>query len=443
MLSSSSTRRLIDGSAIMRLASPQAASAAATSRARSCVSQVKPSPIVRHSTWVPKRSTPIRSPVDQAPLMNCTTPTRKPRPRARRASPNAAVDLPLPAPVWTMRRPFSSIGFAATSASCAALRLTIFALCRSASGRFMGRFRARLGALAPPVSGGTEHKAFAASLRRDERLRGLAAPLEDHRGLSRFGASRDPQQPVVEIGQAVEGDWSALKDPEPDTDDPRIARRQGDRVQHDQPAVGKHFAEFIDPLHPQSLHVTIAVRRVDGIISGHHRGIEGVDPPDARIGIGRELRQPAAERMADRGNLGPTRSGALVAFDMGDEVAHMVADLIVLIVDGKSAQDPVEVGFPVSLVAPDGSAEGDDSFRTLDALAGPDLDPQASDGLALPGRPHLALVRSVATPDVAPFVKPAGRALVVRARLAILGVVGATRGGARRDPVSRVDPRIV
>ena len=36
----------------MRLASAHAALAAATSRARSCVSQVKPSPIVRHSTWV-------------------------------------------------------------------------------------------------------------------------------------------------------------------------------------------------------------------------------------------------------------------------------------------------------------------------------------------------------------------------------------------------------
>src|SRR3984885_7911104 len=75
MLSSSSTRRRIEGSAIIRLASAHAALAAATSRARSCVSQVKPSPIVRHSAWAPKRSMAVRSPVDHAPLMNCTTPT--------------------------------------------------------------------------------------------------------------------------------------------------------------------------------------------------------------------------------------------------------------------------------------------------------------------------------------------------------------------------------
>ena len=48
-----------------------------------------------------------RSPVCQAPLMNCTTPTRRPWPSMRSARPKAAVDLPLPGPVWTMSRPFS------------------------------------------------------------------------------------------------------------------------------------------------------------------------------------------------------------------------------------------------------------------------------------------------------------------------------------------------
>ena len=330
----------------------------------------------------------MRSPVDQAPLMNCTTPTRQPRPSARRASPKAAVDLPLPGPVWTISRPFSRIGFAATSASCTALRLAILALCRSSSSgswRFpASEGRAKPSAAAPDPRPG-QHRA-SASLRCDERrLWRVAAPFKDHRRRLRFGASRDPEQPVIEIGQAVQGDRRALKDPKPDADDARIARRQGDVVQHDQPAVGEDFAEFVDPLHPQALYVAIPVRRIDRIISCHHRGIEGVDAPDARIGIGRELRQPAAERVADGGDLGRTRAIALVAFDMADEVAHLIADLIVLIVDGKSAQDPVEVGLPVSLVAADGSAKGDDGFRTSVALARPDLDPKAPDRLAPPG----------------------------------------------------------
>ena len=64
--------------------------------------------------------------------MNCTTPTRLPRPSMRSARPKAAVDLPLPGPVWTMRSPFSIV-FSATSASCTALRFAILARWRSAS----------------------------------------------------------------------------------------------------------------------------------------------------------------------------------------------------------------------------------------------------------------------------------------------------------------------
>ena len=53
--------------------------------------------------------------------------------RARAAAgPKAAVDLPLPLPVWTISRPFSMV-LAATSASCAALRLAILALWRASS----------------------------------------------------------------------------------------------------------------------------------------------------------------------------------------------------------------------------------------------------------------------------------------------------------------------
>src|SRR5580693_160824 len=129
---------------------------------------------------------------------------------------------------------------------------------------------------------------------------------------------------------------------------------------------------------------------------------------------------------------------------MADEVADMVTDLIVLIVDGKSAQDPVEVGFPVSLVAADGSAKGDDSFGTSDALARPDLNPEAvGDGLALRCHPHSACVCSIAAPYVAPFMEPAGRAFVVGARGAIRGAIHAAYAGARRERVSCIDVRVV
>src|SRR6266481_6709239 len=50
--------------------------------------------------------------------------------RSRR--PKAAVDLPLPLPVWTMSSPFSIV-FSATSASCTALRFAILALWRASS----------------------------------------------------------------------------------------------------------------------------------------------------------------------------------------------------------------------------------------------------------------------------------------------------------------------
>ena len=116
------------------------------------------------------------------------------------------------------------------------------------------------------------------------------------------------------------------------------------------------------------------MRRIDGIKSRHHRGVERVDPPDARIGIGRKLRQSAAERVADGGDLSRSAPVARVAHDMVEEVADMVAHLVVLVVDGESAQNPVEVGFPVSFVPADGAAKGDDSFGTASAHARPDLD---------------------------------------------------------------------
>ena len=79
------------------------------SRARSWVSQVKPSPMTLTSTSSGKRSRNSRSPVSRRPLTNCTTPSLRPCPRQRIARPQAAVLLPLPVPVWTISRPFSSV----------------------------------------------------------------------------------------------------------------------------------------------------------------------------------------------------------------------------------------------------------------------------------------------------------------------------------------------
>src|SRR5262245_31388178 len=132
MLRSSRMTRPLDGSAINSSAFYQARPAAAMSRALSCVSQVKPSPIECHATRLPKAAKASFSPVCQAPLTNCTMPTRRPWPSMRSASPKAAVDLPLPGPVLTISRPFSIV-LPATSASCTALRFAILARWRSAS----------------------------------------------------------------------------------------------------------------------------------------------------------------------------------------------------------------------------------------------------------------------------------------------------------------------
>ncbi len=66
------------------------------SRARSCVSQVKPSPMrVPVDQIAEPLQNAVRSPVDQAPLMNCTTPQRRPCPSMRSSRPKAAVRFAL------------------------------------------------------------------------------------------------------------------------------------------------------------------------------------------------------------------------------------------------------------------------------------------------------------------------------------------------------------
>ncbi len=64
-------------------------------------SQVNPSPMVHHST--PRRSAASRSPTFHfSDLMNWITHTFQPRATARSTVPKAAVDLPLPFPVFTI-----------------------------------------------------------------------------------------------------------------------------------------------------------------------------------------------------------------------------------------------------------------------------------------------------------------------------------------------------
>ena len=81
MLSSSSSTRRCCASRISSLARSQAARAAAMSRARSCVSQVNPSPMTWSETRSGKRAKSRASPVSRdADLMNWTTPTGRPWP---------------------------------------------------------------------------------------------------------------------------------------------------------------------------------------------------------------------------------------------------------------------------------------------------------------------------------------------------------------------------
>ena len=70
--------------------------------------------------------------MSQAPLMNCTTAQGKPCATQRKIMPKAEEDLPLPAPVWTMMRPFSPL-FVAMIRSRAAFFLAILAAWRSAT----------------------------------------------------------------------------------------------------------------------------------------------------------------------------------------------------------------------------------------------------------------------------------------------------------------------
>ena len=90
--------------------------------------------------------------------MNCTTPTRQPRPSARSARPKAAVDLPLPGPVWTMSRPFSRIGLGGDFRVLRGLALDHFCFVAvvfdAAHGMLSGEGGALLGGLRPDLKSG-------------------------------------------------------------------------------------------------------------------------------------------------------------------------------------------------------------------------------------------------------------------------------------------------
>src|SRR5438132_64571 len=86
----------------------------------------------------------------------------------RSASPKAAVDLPLPVPVWTMSRPFSTV-LPATSASCTALRFSILARWRAALVSSTGLFMRVLSASAAGLRPSAPRAAAAGAMIRDAR----------------------------------------------------------------------------------------------------------------------------------------------------------------------------------------------------------------------------------------------------------------------------------
>src|ERR1700722_1886445 len=147
--------------------------------------------------------------------------------------------------------------------------------------------------------------------------------------------------------------------------------------------------------------------------------------------------------MPNRSDLSRARPIALVALEMGHEVADVIADLIVLVVDRKRSQDPMKVGLPVPLVALHRAAKGDHALRTWLALPCPDLNAKAAHRFFLPRGSHFAFLRAVAAPDVPPLVEPPRHAPGVTERVAVLGVIGNTIGRPRRYSVIAIDPGVV
>src|SRR4029079_5213688 len=96
----SRTTRLYSGEASFCLLTAHASRAIASVRSMFLESQVKPSPIVHHST--PRSAATLCSPTFHlSDFRNWTTQTFHPRATARITVPKAAVDLPLPSPVLT------------------------------------------------------------------------------------------------------------------------------------------------------------------------------------------------------------------------------------------------------------------------------------------------------------------------------------------------------
>src|ERR1700722_16901888 len=98
--------------------------------------------------------------------------------------------------------------------------------------------------------------------------------------------------------------------------------------------------------------------------------------------------------MPNRSDLSRARPIALVALEMGHEVADVIADLIVLVVDRKRSQDPMKVGLPVPLVALHRAAKGDHALWTRLAPPRPDLDAKATHRFILSRRSHVAFLRA-------------------------------------------------
>src|SRR5258708_38708230 len=130
---------------------------------------------------------------------------------ARSSRPQAAVDLPLPLPVWTMSRPFSTV-LAATSASWTALRLAILALWRAFSSE-ADDMAAEWAARHPPARQLT-------GLRRGSYQGDDGAPHGDQKG-TRFRNRRLPPQ-LESASRWREHHWETGKVAQ--VDDPRAGK---------------------------------------------------------------------------------------------------------------------------------------------------------------------------------------------------------------------------
>ncbi len=86
------------------------------------------------------------------------------------------------------------------------------------------------------------------------------------------------------------------------------------------------------------------------------------------------LGKTAAKRMADGSDA--IRRAAELSDRLVDQTVHMLAHLLVLVVDRKDAGDPAQIGNPVVRLLKIRTAECKDDFRARISATGPDLYPE-------------------------------------------------------------------